>query len=64
MKENKKNNESKIQSACEKKQEIDMTMDEIVANEKPLGETGLTDDEVKVATDRINPDEASMDSRG
>lgn len=50
-----------IQSERELEKEVDITIDEInVENSSKAS----TDEEVKSAIDLINPDEASMDSRG
>lgn len=56
---------SKITSCRESEQEIDITMDEIEAQNKATNDSEVvSDEEIKAATEQINPDEGSMNSRG
>lgn len=54
---------SGIKSCREERQEVKITIDEISAG-KNAGKGEVSEEEVKVEVEKINPDEASMNSRG
>lgn len=58
-----KDTASGIKSCREERQEVKITIDEISAEKHP-GNDKASDAEVKAAVETINPDEASMNSRG
>ncbi len=63
---NKAKTSTNIQTQLEKDQDIELTMDEIDGQKEAKKTTSkaVSEKEVQAGTERINPDQGSMDSRG
>lgn len=53
-----------IQSKEEKDQDVNNTMNEIYAEKEKTSSDAVSDCKVQADTDKINPDQGSMESRG